>query len=305
MKHLFIVNPTAGKKDRSAEIARKAYETLKPMGVNYEIYLTRAPHDAERKIREEAASGEQLFVYACGGDGTLNECVNAAVGLKNVAVTNYPCGTGNDFIKIFGDEKERFFDLAALATGEVHAFDVIETCGRYSINICSVGADARIGTDVHKYSSIPLIGGAAGYVVSLVVNVFKGLNMPIKVSGCGFEYEGECALICACNGQYYGGGFHPVPQARPDTGELHFHVVRGVKLYEFPGLIGKYASGRWEELPADKLTHLVGKELIIDSPEDIVINIDGEALYRKHINFTVVPGGINFFTPKHLKFFEQ
>ena len=136
MKHLFIVNPTAGKKDCSAEIARKAYETLKPMGVNYEIYLTRAPHDAERKIREEAASGEQLFVYACGGDGTLNECVNAAVGLKNVAVTNYPCGTGNDFIKIFGDEKERFFDLAALATGEVHAFDVIETCGRYSVNIC-------------------------------------------------------------------------------------------------------------------------------------------------------------------------
>ena len=202
MKHLFIVNPTAGKKDRSAEIARKAYEALAPMGLNYEIYLTRAPHDAERKIREEAASGEQLFVYACGGDGTLNECVNAAVGLKNVAVTNYPCGTGNDFIKIFGDEKERFFDLAALATGEVHAFDVIETCGRYSINICSVGADARIGTDVHKYSSIPLIGGAAGYVVSLVVNVFKGLNMPIKVSGCGFEYEGECALICACNGQY-------------------------------------------------------------------------------------------------------
>ena len=303
MKHLFIVNPAAGKKDRSAEIARKAYEVLGPTGAEYEVYLTKAPLDAIDKIRAEAASGRALYVYACGGDGTLNECVNGAAGLKNVAVTNYPCGTGNDFIKIFGDEKERFLDLAALADGEVHPFDLIETCGHYSINICSVGADARIGTDVHKYSGIPLIGGAAGYVVSLIVNVFKGLNMPIKVSGCGFEYEGDCALICACNGQYYGGGFHPVPQARPDSGSLHFLVVRGVKLYEFPALIGKYAAGRWEELPEDKLTHLVGSELIIDSPEDIVINIDGEALYRKHINFTLVPGGVNFLTPKNLKFF--
>ena len=57
MKHLFIVNPTAGKKDRSAEIARKAYEALAPMGLNYEIYLTKAPLDACDKIRAEAASG--------------------------------------------------------------------------------------------------------------------------------------------------------------------------------------------------------------------------------------------------------
>ena len=304
MKHLFIVNPAAGKKDRSAEIARQAYEVLGPTGAAYEIYLTKAPMDACDKIRAEAASGEQLYVYACGGDGTLNECVNGAAGLQNVAVTHFPCGTGNDFIKTFGEEKERFFDLAELVSGEVRPFDVIETCGRYSVNICSVGADARIGTDVHKYSGIPLIGGATGYVVSTIVNVFKGLNMPIKVSGCGFEYEGECALICACNGQYYGGGFHPVPEARPDSGALHFLVIKGVKLHEFPGLIGKYADGRWQELPQDKLTHLVGSELIIDSPEDIVINIDGEALYRKHINFTLVPGGVNFIVPKNMKFFD-
>ena len=282
MKHLFIVNPAAGKKDRSAEVARKAYEILKPAGVDYEIYLTKAPRDAEQKIHAEAASGEELRVYACGGDGTLNECVNGAVGHKNVAVTHFPCGTGNDFIKIFGDEKERFFDLNELVSGEVRPFDVIETCGRYSVNICSVGADARIGTDVHKYSGIPLVGGATGYVVSTVVNVFKGLTMPAKVSGCGF---------------------HPVPEARPDSGELHFLVVKGVKLYEFPVLIGKYSAGRWQELPQDKLTHLVGSELIIDTPEPIVINIDGEALYSKHINFTLVPGGVNFIVPKGMQFF--
>ena len=62
MKHLFIVNPAAGKKDHSAELAQKAYDVLRPMGVNYEIYLTKAPLDAIDKIRAEAASGEELFV---------------------------------------------------------------------------------------------------------------------------------------------------------------------------------------------------------------------------------------------------
>ncbi|MCE6983484.1 lipid kinase, partial [Pseudomonas frederiksbergensis] len=89
-------------------------------------------------------------VYACGGDGTLNECVNGAVGHDNVAVTHFPCGTGNDFIKMFGEEKDRFFDLSDLVRGEVRPLDVMECCGRYAVNICSVGIDARIGTEVHQ-----------------------------------------------------------------------------------------------------------------------------------------------------------
>ena len=75
----------------------------------------------------------------------------APCGHANVAVTHFPCGTGNDFIKMFGAEKERFFDLAELVRGEVRPFDVMECCGRYAINICSVGIDARIGTEVHQY----------------------------------------------------------------------------------------------------------------------------------------------------------
>ena len=58
---------------------------------------------------------------------------------------------------------------------------------------------------------------------------------------------------------------------------------------------------------------IVGRKTMEDFPggrplkgrHNIVINIDGEALYKKHINFTLVPGGVNFFTPKGLKFFEQ
>ena len=93
----------------------------------FEIYVTEAPMDACRHIRETAADGAELRAYACGGDGTLNEGVNGAAGLSNVAVTHFPCGTGNDFIKMFGPGKDRFFDLTGLINGEVRPIAVSYT----------------------------------------------------------------------------------------------------------------------------------------------------------------------------------
>ena len=295
IKHLFIVNPVAGGKDRHEYVAEQARLALEGSADAYEVYITTAPMDACAKIAAEAASGEELRVYACGGDGTLNECVNGAVGHANVAVTHFPCGTGNDFIKMFGEEKERFFDLAELVRGEVRPFDVMECCGRYAVNICSVGIDARIGTEVHQYHD--------SYVLSVVANLFKGIAQPLTVRGCGMEYSGGTSLICACNGRFYGGGFNPIPDSRPDNGKLEFLVVRDVSRLTFIRLVGKYAKGRYREL-ANLITHLEGDHLEIDSETELVVNIDGEALWSKHVNFDLIPGGVNFLVPANMAFFH-
>ena len=106
MKHLFIVNPIAGGKDKSAEVRAKVESAFRTRADSYEVYVTKAPMDVVDKIRREAASGEELRVYACGGDGTFNECVNGAAGLANVAAAPFPTGTGNDFCRMFGAEKD-------------------------------------------------------------------------------------------------------------------------------------------------------------------------------------------------------
>ena len=305
MKHLFIVNPVAGGRDRTDDVTAAAQAVLGPAGLEFEVYRTKAPMDAVEKIRAEAKVCDDLRVFACGGDGTLNECVNGAAKLENVSVTSYPGGTGNDFIKAFGDDRERFFDLAQLVFGEIRKFDLIETCGRYSINICSVGADARIGTDVHKYSSIPVLGaGPMAYVTSLVVNVLKGLNQPVKVTSKEFCYEGMSAIVTACNGQYYGGGFRPSIDARPDDGKMEMFLVKDLKLHQFAALIGKYSKGKWREIPEDMLVHFYSDNVVIETPEPVVVNVDGEALYSDHINFTLVPAGVNFIVPKGMKIFQ-
>ena len=56
MKHLFIVNPVAGGKDRHEYVAEQARLALEGSADAYEVYITTAPMDACAKIKAEAAS---------------------------------------------------------------------------------------------------------------------------------------------------------------------------------------------------------------------------------------------------------
>ena len=116
MRHVFIVNPMAGKRDSVQKLLSRIREVY-PQG-GYEVYATQAAGDAHRLAMEAIEGREPVRLYACGGDGTLNEVVNAAAGCPTAAVTNVPVGTGNDFLRIFGPEgRRKFIDLAALREG--------------------------------------------------------------------------------------------------------------------------------------------------------------------------------------------
>lgn len=302
MKHLFIVNPIAGGRDRTEAVRLRVEELFRNRSDKYEIYVTRAAMDAPGKIRREAAKGEGLRIYACGGDGTFNECVWGAAGLDNAAVCPYPTGTGNDFCRMFGDEQELYRDLSALVEGWEHPIDLIECNGRYSANICSVGIDARIGTQVHNYSKIPLIGGATGYVVSTVVNIIKGISRNMRIRSGDFYAQGKHTLVCACNGRFYGGGFNPSLDARPDDGIMDVFIVKEVGLFTLARLIGMYARGRADEMP-EYATHLRTDRIDISFDEDNVINIDGEAVFAKEVSMRLIPGAVRLVVPRGLTFF--
>ena len=99
MKHIFIVNPAAGKSDRTAEYRKMIEAAFAPRGLSYELLVSGAPGECRTLARQAAQSGEEVRLYACGGDGTLNEVVNGVVGYGNAAVTHFPGGSGNDTIK--------------------------------------------------------------------------------------------------------------------------------------------------------------------------------------------------------------
>lgn len=299
MKHLFIVNPVAGGRDATEEVRAKVEAAFQSRTDPYEIYVTRGPRDATRKIRIEAAGEDEIRVYACGGDGTFNECVNGAANQEHVAVCPFPTGTGNDFCRMFGTDADLFRDLDALLNGAVHPIDLIACNGSYSANICSVGIDARIGTSVHKYSSLPLIGGKGGYVVSAAVNAFKGIATPMHVRCGSYDAEGKHSLVCVCNGRFYGGGFNPSLDAKLDDGILDIFIVRKVSLLTFARCIGRYAKGRADDFP-QYITHVHGTDVYIEFDREDVINLDGEAIPATSVSMHLMPKALRLIVPRGL-----
>lgn len=81
MKHLFIVNPVAGGKDRHEYVAEQARLALEGSADAYEVYITTAPMDACAKIKAEA-----LPARSCG-------YMPAAATARSTSASTAPSGT--------------------------------------------------------------------------------------------------------------------------------------------------------------------------------------------------------------------
>ena len=301
IRHLFILNPSAGKNGQAAQALMAEIKTLP---LDTAVRFTKKRGDAERIAREESTDGQPLRIYACGGDGTLNDVVNAVAGLAHVAVTNVPVGTGNDFLKIFGpNAKQRFRNLAALSAGPEALFDVMDCNGRLGLDIVCAGVDARVAADVHRFKRLPLVRGMGAYALSLLDNVlFRGINRPMRVETPeGLWYEGETAILCICNGRYYGGGFMPVPDAMPDDGVLDMLMVPKVDRFNFLRLVGAYGKGQYRRYPK-YIREYHGQSVTFSAPEELVAVVDGEVSRARAFTVSLSPKKLRFFFPEDLSY---
>lgn len=303
MLHLFIINPAAGSRDRTKYYTKLIEKACKERELSYRIHVSAAPGDCRNAARAAAETGEPVKIYACGGDGTLNEVVDGAAGFDNAAVTVFSGGSGNDFTKLF-DDPDAFRDIDRLLDSEEITFDLLDCCGQKSLNICSVGLDARIAADVANYKRIPLLSGFRAYAVSVLINVFKGISEHYRVEIEGETLDQEFTLLCACNGRYYGGGFNPVPEADPTDDLMDVLLVKKVSLLQIPLVIGKYKDGKYKEL-SQYIRHVKTKAITILCDHDIPVNLDGEIVKTRKVEISLAKEKLRFFYPKGLTWSKQ
>lgn len=303
MKHIFVINPVAGKKDSTGVI--KEAVSNKFNSEDCVIYVTKKPLDAWRFVRDYAAAhpDESLRFYACGGDGTLNEVVNGAVGFQNAAVGCYPSGSGNDFLKYFGKKKD-FLDLDALVDGEIVDIDLLRFSDRYVVNILNIGFDADVASKMIKYKRLPLVTGKGAYHLGVIVSLLSKMTHKFKITLDGEPfYEGDGLLCAIANGICYGGGYYCAPEAKVDDGKLDICFVRSLSRPRFIRLIKYYKNGTHLATPkvARYILYKKGAEVVIESPEPVNYAIDGEMGASKRIAIKVEPKAMRFIVPKGLK----
>ena len=299
MRHVFIINPRAGKRDRTARIYAMAEALRRRHGLDCACLLTDRPGGGADLARRLAETGEELRVYACGGDGTVHEAANGLAGFPNAAMTCVPAGTGNDFLKNFGPDMPKFQDAENLWDGDVFPLDLIDCSGRLCVTIACCGLDARVAADVHRFSGAPLLSGRGSYLCSAAANVVcKGIGRRGTVTLDGETQEGDFSLAAVCNGRYYGGGSTPVPQARMDDGVLHTILVKKVGRAAFVRLFPAYSAGDYFKFPHLARVTTAGEVRIRSAGEPLTVCLDGECFRTPEAVLRLSEKKLNCFGPK-------
>ena len=250
----------------------------------------------------DGVAEEQQQIDLIAGDAgrdLLVTALNPYIGYDNAAMTVIPVGTGNDFLKNFGDDMEKFRDAENLWDGPQFPMDAIDVNGRVALTIACSGIDARVARDVHKYSESPLLDGKGSYIYSLAVNfLFKGIGTHWTITLDDVTTEGDWSLVSVCNGRYYGGGFMPVAEARMDDGVLNTLVVREVNRRTFLKFVGPYSRGEYAKFPeyahcsCPKVVHIHSEK------PDIVTCLDGESVVNSDVTIKLHDKKLNFFGPE-------
>ena len=298
MKHLFLINPVAGKGHKQERIAADIERYFSDKA-DFEIVFTSCRGDAEQRSRRAAEGGEPVRIFACGGEGTAYEAVNGIRGFDNAELGVIPCGTANDFLKYF-DSSELFCDISAQVEGKAYPIDLIDAGGRLCINGCSVGMDAMVARDMNAFKRLPLISGSTAYKLAVVRNFFTPrLGVELSVSVDNGEWEGGRWLFAViANAPFYGGGYMGAPNAVPNDGVLDFTRVETMPHFKIPAFLSHYKRGELEEISYCR--QQCCSRMKFKSEKPLPVNRDGEISEEREMTFELKRAAVRFVLPKGL-----
>lgn len=297
MRYVFIVNPTAGKIKGNEHILEMINNHFAGRN-DYKVYVTKYQGHAKEIAELEAKTGEQMRIFAAGGEGTAFEVINAIVGYDNVALGVIPCGSANDYLKFYG-EKELFMDLEDIEKGVETEVDIIKADEYYCINQCAAGMDAIVADRMKKFKRVPLVSGSMAYKLAIIKLFLGKIGMEFKIKlDNGKEFLQNCLFAVCASGPVYGGGYICAPNASPFDGELDFTIIKTISKLKVPAFLKSYEKG--EQGRFDYCNMGRCKSMEIEADKEFPITLDGEVVYKKKVKFELVEKGLRFVLPKKI-----
>lgn len=299
MKNIFIVNPIAGVKNSLDDIKK---ELSGRENFDYEIYITRSKGDATAYVsRRCEESDEDIVFFACGGDGTLNEVASGCVGHQNAILAAYPCGSGNDYVKYYGD-KQAFLNIDNQINGRETRIDLIQVGDRYAVNACHFGLDSAVAKTMAEVKPKKIIGGKNAYNTGVFKALFTAMKTKCRVFGDGEQLNDEYILLCTVtNGKYVGGSYKCAPRSRNDDGLMEVCCVRPITILKFLKFQKIYKEGKLldrQDLQKYFKYRRCKRVEIVGYKKNFVISLDGEVVAGDSFEVSVIQQALRFIVPR-------
>jgi diacylglycerol kinase (ATP) len=301
-----ILNPRAAHGRALARLPQ-VEAALQKDELEHEIVLTQRPGHATELAKAASADGVDVLV-AMGGDGTLNEVVQAYIGPEGEPVRGpdlalVPAGTGGDFKRTLGLSDSIEDAVGRIRRGERRAVDLGvlrfephpgQSAVRAFVNVTSFGIGGEVDAIVN--AGPKWLGGKASFFVATVRAMarYKNASVRVKIDGHAW-YEGPAFNVAIANGRFFGGGMMIAPDADPSDGRFELVCIGDLTKIEAAGLSSRIYKG--SHLSADGVKASSGSTIEAEPIHpwaSVLMDVDGEQPGKLPLKATIAKGALTF-----------
>jgi len=314
-KATLLYNPNSGRRRREPELGQ-ALALIRSAGVQAEMIVTRSSHEATAQARHAVATGSDT-VFACGGDGTIHDVIQALAGTE-VALVVLPLGTANALAHDLAIPLHPKSAAQAALHGKVRRIPL----GRIEYQNFSGKAAARyftvaagIGVDAHLFykltAELKNRSGMAAYYLKAwqLWATHRMRRFEVEYStGSGLRQRVSLTELLAVRIRFFGNILRElVPGASLDCSDLRAVMCRTASRNTYLQYVAGALLGRqWNINGIDLVScsevvcHLPeksGGQSDDRSDDRVYVEADGELLGRLPARMTMVPDALSLIVP--------
>ena len=249
-----------------------------------------------------------MVIFACGGDGTIQEVANGIYGHDNAILGTVPAGSGNDFVRELGKKNQNskdYKDLVRFLGSSDQRVDLIrlswiedgKECSRMITNGINIGFDGNTAILAHDLKKLPGVSCTGSYMLAVATNLAKKKGQRLRITADGKNFHtGNLLLATAANGGFCGGGVQSCPNADLTDGLIELLAIKDMTRRRFVSLFPKYQKGQLFQIKGveDFATYTQAKNIIIEPMLGPTMKFvgDGEIFETGAVRIDIVPNAI-------------
>lgn len=306
-KWFLLVNPNAGNRKIQRDWPR-IEKLIKKSIPAFDFALTQHPQHGLSLTSEAIKKGYRKFITV-GGDGTLNEVVNAIFYQKEVPASEFlvgliPVGTGNDWGRMFKIPRNYAGAIATIQqnktsvqdVGLIHYFENDEPKHRYFVNIAGMGFDAMVAQKTNRQKEQGK-GNVLSYFVNLFTSIFEYKPRIIQIDIDEVQYHFNIFSMSVGICKYNGGGMMQLPNAIPDDGLLDLTIIKKIGLGTLLAQLRNLYTGQF--IKHSKVATFRATRVRIECKKGkFMMEADGESLGHSPFEVTILHKALKIIVGK-------
>jgi len=293
MRAVIVCNPAAGRQQAAEGIGR-ASDVLVRAGWTIDVEMSTGRGDATR-IARNAVESRVDAVIAAGGDGTINEAIQALAG-SETALGYLPYGTVNIWARELGIPLDPAAAAQTFVEGQAKQIDLGQANGRYFLLMAGLGFDGEVVRREHALDRYKRRFGVLPYVAAGASALWQYRGADVELRYDGLIRRVQALMLVVGNTRLYGGFFRFTPRAVANDGWLDLCIIKGKGLLavvrqSLPLLLARTITHADVEL-------IRVRDLTVRAERSLPLQLDGEPVGETPVTFGIAPRTLRVIVPR-------